>query len=118
MAGKSPVAAGPAREAMAMDAPQAGALAPGTDAGHARLECLAEMLAQYGLRASLTASPASAPSLHVVNPEAPVLAEDVYAGRAKDGSYWFWWSWAERIAPGEDLEGAAARIKKVLAARG
>lgn len=117
MAGKTPVADVLAREAMATDGPQAGALPPGADTGRGRLECLAEMLAQHGLRASLTTSPESAPSLHVVNPGAPVLAEDVYAGRAKDGSYWFWWSWAERIAAGEDLEGAAARIKKVLAAR-
>jgi hypothetical protein len=117
MAGKSPAADVPVKEAMATDAVQALALAPGTDAGRGRLECLAEMLAQHGLRASLTASPASAPSLHVVNPEAPALAEDVYAGSANDGSCWFWWSWAERIAAGEDVEGAAARIKKVLAAR-
>jgi len=117
MAGQTPVADVPSREAMAMDAPRAGTLAPGTDAGRGQLECLAEMLTQHGLRASVTASRESTPSLHVVNPEAPVLAEDVYAGRANDGSYWFWWSWAERIAAGADLEGAADRIKRVLAAR-
>ena len=46
------------------------------------------------------------------------LAEDIYAGRGQDGLWWFWWSWAERIAGGEDLEGAAAMIEHVLAAGG
>jgi hypothetical protein len=82
-----------------------------------RLEGLAEVLTRHGLRASLMAPPGRVPSLHVVNPAAPVLAEDVYAGRGQDGTWWFWWSWAERIGSGEDLEGAAAMIKQVLAAR-
>jgi len=82
-----------------------------------RLEGLAEVLAQHGLRARLTTPPGRIPSLHVVNPAAAALAEDVYAGPGQDGVWWFWWSWAERIASGEDLEGAAAMIKQVLAAR-
>ena len=82
-----------------------------------RLERLAEVLSHHGLRASLMAPPGRVPSLHVVNPAASVLAEDVYTGRGQDGTWWFWWSWAERIATGEDLEGAAAMIKRVLAAR-
>ena len=76
----------------------------------ARLEGLAEVLAHYGLRARLMTPPGRVPSLHVVNPSAAALAEDVYAGRGQDGLWWFWWSWAERIAAGEDLEGAAAMI--------
>jgi hypothetical protein len=91
-----------------------------TQAQHAylsRLEGLAEVLSRQGLRASLMAAPGQVPSLHVVNPAVSVLAEDVYAGRGQDGAWWFWWSWAERIASGEDLEGAAALIKQVLAAR-
>lgn len=87
------------------------------DACRSRLEGLAEVLAHQGLRVRLDASTADAPSLHVVNPEASVLAEDVYARGGQDGCCWFWWSWSERIASGEDLEGAAARIKRVLAAR-
>ena len=82
-----------------------------------RLEGLAEVLSHHGLRASLMAPPGRVPSLHVVNPAASVLAEDVYTGRGQDGTWWFWWSWAERIASGEDLDGAAAMIKRVLAAR-
>jgi len=82
----------------------------------ARLEGLAEVLSHHGLRARLMMPPGRVPSLHVVNPSAAALAEDVYAGRGQDGLWWFWWSWAERIAMGEDLEGAASMIKHVLAA--
>ena len=82
-----------------------------------RLEGLAEALADHGLRARLVAPPGRVPSLHVVNPQASALAEDVYAAPGQDGQWWFWWSWAERIASGEDLAGAAVRISHVLAAR-
>jgi len=84
----------------------------------ARLEGLAEVLSHHGLRARLMTPPGRVPSLHVVNPTAAALAEDVYAGRGQDGLWWFWWSWAERIAVGEDLEGAASMIEHVLAASG
>jgi len=83
----------------------------------ARLEGLAEVLAGRGLRARVIAPPGRVPSLHVVNPQARALAEDVYAGRGQDGRWWFWWSWAEEIAVSDDLDGAAARIGLVLAAR-
>ena len=82
----------------------------------ARLEGLADVLIGRGLRARLVIPPGRVPSLHVVNPAAGALAEDVYAGRGQDGLWWFWWSWAERIAIGEDLEGAARMIERVLAA--
>jgi hypothetical protein len=79
-----------------------------------RLERLAEELGKHGLRARLTAPPGRVPSLHVVNPAVSRLAEDVYFGRSKDGLWWFWWPWAERIAPGEEHAAAAARIARVL----
>jgi len=82
----------------------------------ARLEGLAEVLAGHGLHARVIAPAGRVPSVHVVNPQACALAEDVYAGRGQDGRWWFWWSWAEQIAVGDDLEGAAARIGRVLAA--
>jgi hypothetical protein len=82
-----------------------------------RLEGLAQAVAQHGLRARLVTPPGRVPSLHVVNPHASALAEDVYAGPCQDGQWWFWWSWAERIAAGDDLAGAAMRISRVLAAR-
>jgi hypothetical protein len=102
---------------MTTETQQARGSAPALRVYLSRLEGLAEVLAHHGLRTSLMAPPGRVPSLHVVNPAASVLAEDVYAGRGQDGTWWFWWSWAERIAAGEDLDGAAARIKRVLAAR-
>jgi hypothetical protein len=84
----------------------------------ARLEDLADLLTRRGLRARVMTPPGRVPSLHVVNPLAGALAEDVYAGRGQDGRWWFWWSWAERIALSEDVEAAAARIERVLAASG
>jgi hypothetical protein len=82
-----------------------------------RLRGLAGLLTDRGLRSSLTALPGSSPMLHVVNP-ASALAEDIYARRAQDGNYWFWWSWAERMAAGNDAQGAAALIERVLAVHG
>ena len=84
--------------------------------GLSRLEGLAEVLAHHGLRARLIAPPGRVPSLHVVNPAASALAEDVYAGRGQDGLWWFWWSWAERIAAATELESAAQRVAHVLSA--
>src|ERR1019366_8496973 len=50
-------------------------------------------------------------------PGGGALAENVYAGPGQDGGWWFWWSWAERIAAADDLAGAALLISRVLAAR-
>ena len=103
---------------MTMDTQQA----PGsTQFWHAyldRLEGLAEVLARHGLRARLMTPAGRGPSLHVINPAAAALAEDIYAGPGQDGVWWFWWSWAERIAVSDDLAAAASRIGRVLAARG
>ncbi|MGO9081688.1 MAG: hypothetical protein ACLQDY_22030 [Streptosporangiaceae bacterium] len=83
-----------------------------------RLEALAEALAAHGLRARLLSPAGRLPSLHVVNPVAAALAENVYAGPGRDGVWWYWWSWAERIARSDDLAAAAQRISRVLAVRG
>lgn len=84
----------------------------------ARLEDLGTVLTQRGLLARVATPYGRVPSLHVVNPAAAGLAEDVYAGRGQDGRWWFWWSWAEQIALGEDVDGAAAMIERVLAPAG
>jgi hypothetical protein len=86
--------------------------------GHAdRLEELAAVLAAAGLRTRLLAPAGRLPRLHVLNPAAPALAEDVYVGPGPDGVWWYWWSWAERVACADDLAGAAELISRVLAAR-
>jgi hypothetical protein len=40
---------------------------------------------------------------------------NVFVGCGKDGIWWFWWSWAERIAVGDDVDQAASTIVRVLA---
>ena len=79
------------------------------------LEKLAEELAHRGLEAWLMAPPGRVPSLYVVNPSARALEDNVYVARGKDGMWWFWWSWAERIGVADDLDLAAAAIVRVLA---
>jgi hypothetical protein len=78
-----------------------------------RLEHLAAELCRRGLAAALAAPPGRIPRLEVARPGGP--AEDVYAWRGEDGTWWFWWSWAERIASDADLAAAAARIEQTLA---
>src|SRR6185437_13865468 len=51
-----------------------------------RLEGLAEAVTQQGLKARLVTPPGRVPSLHVVNPHASALAEDVYARTGSGGS--------------------------------
>ena len=79
------------------------------------LEKLADELSHRGLEAWLREAPGRMPSLYVVNPGARALEENVYAGCGKDGIWWFWWSWAERIAVADDLDLAASTIVRVLA---
>jgi hypothetical protein len=82
------------------------------DANLNRLERLAAELCRRGLAAGLVAPPGRIPRLEVGHPSGP--AEDVYAWRGQDGTWWFWWSWAERIACAADVPGAAAIIEQVL----
>jgi hypothetical protein len=79
-----------------------------------RLESLATELGGRGLQTRLMTPVGRVPSLHVVNPAVSRLAEDVYVGRSQDGLWWFWWPWAERIAPGDEIVTAASAIAKVL----
>ena len=79
------------------------------------LEKLADELSHRGLEAWLMAPPGRRPSLYVVNPAARALEENVYVGCGKDGIWWFWWSWAQRIAVADDVDLAATTIVRVLA---
>ena len=86
----------------------------------AYLESLGDELRNRGFAVRLTIPQGGPPSLHVVNPHAAALAENILAESAEgtDGTWWFWWSWAERIAPADDLGEAADRVTRVLAATG
>ena len=86
-----------------------------TELQHTYLESLAAGLARLGLTARLQAPAGRIPSLYVVNPAASVLAENVVAACGRDGTWWYWWSWAERIAPADDADLAADRVAQVLA---
>lgn len=77
-----------------------------------RLEHLAGELYRHGLEASIVTPPGRVPRLEVAHPAG--AAEDVYVGRCQDGTWWFWWPWAERIAGADDCSAAAARIERVL----
>ena len=81
------------------------------------LESLGDELRARGLAVRLAIPQGGPPSLHVVNPRASALAENILA-EAVGGAWWFWWSWAERIAPADDPVDAAGRVVRVLAATG
>lgn len=69
---------------------------------------LAEELARRGLAVTL-APDSERPVLEVVNPGVRLLSE-----RVACEAEWFWWTWAERIAPVDDVRLAADSIAKVL----
>jgi hypothetical protein len=79
------------------------------------LEKLADELSHRGLEAWLMAPPGRRPSLYVVNPAARALEENVYVSCGADCIWWYWFSWAERIAVADDLDLAASTIVRVLA---
>jgi hypothetical protein len=83
----------------------------------AYLESLGDELRDRGFAVRLMIPQGGPPSLHVVNPLASALAENILA-ESTGGTWWFWWSWAERIAPADDLGDAADRVTRVLAATG
>jgi hypothetical protein len=53
-------------------------------------------------------------TLQVVNREASGHQEDITLAADDSGSWWFWWSWGDRIAPITDVEAAAFKIAYVL----
>jgi hypothetical protein len=80
----------------------------------ARLEALAGELASRGWSARLDILPGRLPRLRAANPAVPELAEDIYAQSLADGTWWYWWSWAEPIAA--DAVGAAEVVIRALRA--
>ena len=89
----------------------------GDDVGTADLEKLAaEVSGDGGYQAHLLTPAGKRPCLRITNRLAAQLGEYIYAGKADDGQVWFWWGWAERIAPAADIADVAYRIKRVLRA--
>jgi hypothetical protein len=85
---------------------------PGTARSY--LEPLAEALSQRGLLAKVTRIGDGPSFVEVINPDVPDLAESIFAARTGQ-DWWFWWSWAERIAPAGEIGPTAERIAHVLA---
>ncbi len=88
----------------------------GGPAGH--LEALHRELAGRGWTTRLLVPRDRRPTLFVQNPEpgAAALSEHVLAAADGDGSCWFWWPWAARVAPAEQAAAAADRVTRVLRA--
>lgn len=79
----------------------------------AQLGALAENLEARGFTAHVTQAGGRA-CAGVANRSVPQLSETVHAAPAEDGTWWFWWSWADRIAPVSEVETAAFKIAYVL----
>ncbi|MFD0885313.1 hypothetical protein ACFQ08_12225 [Streptosporangium algeriense] len=78
------------------------------------LRRLASQLEAHSFQVHLRSSHGPYPRLHVVNPMAPTMTEDVLASHDDDGEWWFWLSWAGRIGQAEDVATAAERVASVL----
>ena len=81
------------------------------------LEALAGELAARGWIVRLHAT-GRLPRLYVRNPApgAGGLSEYIYAGPTRsDGSWAYWWPWADKIGPVTDIRQAAEKITRVLA---
>lgn len=89
-----------------------GAYADGAGEAARHLAALAEKLAGRGFAAHVTQADGYA-AVSIANLSVPQLAETVYAAPA-DGAWWFWWSWADRIAQVSDVEAASFKIAYVL----
>lgn len=83
-----------------------------------RLECLAAVLARRGLEARVAAPAGRVPRLQVARVRGPARAGDIYVSRCADGTWWFWWAWAERIAVAGELDEAADQIWRTLGGPG
>jgi hypothetical protein len=78
-----------------------------------QVEALAVDLATRGFEAHVSHDDGTL-SLNVINRAAPGSRENIAARLADDGSWWFWWSWGDRIARITEVEAAAFKIAYVL----
>ena len=78
-----------------------------------RLDALAADLDRRGFTARVQVT-GEKPRMWVQNRSISQLSDDVYVAPAEDGSWWLWWSWADQLAPIDDVESAAVKIAYVL----
>lgn len=81
-----------------------------------QLEALASCLQARGFEAQVSRDGGTM-SLNVINRVAPGCHENIAVCRAGDSTWWFWWSWGDRIARIADVEAAAFKIAYVLTLR-
>jgi len=74
---------------------------------------LADNLTGQGFTAQVTHA-GKYPRADVAHRSVPQLSETVYAAPADGGTWWFWWPWADRIAPVSEAETATFKIACVL----
>ncbi len=79
----------------------------------AELEKLAAEIDSRSYLARVVTHAGRRPCLQVRNRQAAVLTENIYAGEG-----FYWWGWAERIAPVADVAAAAELVMRVLRAVG
>lgn len=79
----------------------------------AQLVTLGASLEARGFRAKAVTG-RQPPRLQVTHRQVAHLSETIYAGRARDGGTWFWWSWGERIGTINETQKVAALIARVL----
>ncbi|MFJ2034349.1 hypothetical protein [Streptosporangium sp. NPDC087985] len=90
--------------------------APVSAADH--LEELRNRLQVVGFQARVCSAPRrDVASMRVINPEVTSLTEIVYAAQ-EAGQWHFWWSWAEKIAPVDEIDAVTKRIAHVLTPAG
>jgi hypothetical protein len=82
----------------------------------AHLEALRQELSGRGWITSLLEPPGRPSSLFVQNPDpgAAALSDHILVAGDGQGTCWYWWPWATRIAPAGDPACAADRITSVL----
>ncbi len=78
-----------------------------------RLNDLAAELDRRGFAARVLASGGKL-RMWVQNRSISHLSDAVYAAPDGDGAWWLWWSWADQIAPIDDVSEAAFKIAYVL----
>lgn len=86
------------------------------DTDAAALKHLADLeavLLTAGLRVTRASRDGHTPPHLSVSAGVPQLAEQIYCEPA-EGDWWFWWSWAERIAPVTDAATALRKIHRVI----
>jgi len=78
-----------------------------------QLEALASVLSQRGFATTMVRGTRHT-GIAVTSRRTARMSEDIYAAQVSDGSWWFFWSCAERIAPIGEITRAADAITYVL----